>query len=146
MERFWSKVDKSRPGGCWAWTASCNRRGYGQFRVAGTLKAAHRVLWEQMHGPIPDGMIVCHHCDNPGCVNPDHLFLGTHADNMADKVAKGRQSRQLGESHPRAKLTDADVRAIRSAAGTVSEIAKKFGISRSNVSTIRLRQTWVHVQ
>src|ERR1019366_3384667 len=113
-DRFWLNVAKSKDG-CWLWTASVDSGGYGVFD---TGRRSHRYSWELHHGPIPpsDGLIVtcvCHHCDNPRCVRPDHLFLGTQGDNMRDMAEKGRGARHAGESNPRAKLTAAIVRSIR---------------------------------
>ena len=88
MERFWAKVDKS--GDCWLWTASKTKEGYGYFRFDGAMRKAHRMSWLLTNGEIPEGMLVCHTCDNPSCVNPKHLWLGTNRDNMDDMNAKGR--------------------------------------------------------
>jgi HNH endonuclease len=88
-ERFWPKVEKT--DGCWYWTASCDPCGYGHFSIDGKLHSAHRVSWELAYGPIPDRLDVLHKCDNPPCVRPDHLFLGTHTDNMVDMISKGRK-------------------------------------------------------
>jgi hypothetical protein len=115
---------------------------------------AHRLAWEAAHGPLPAGMHVCHKCDVPKCINVEHLFLGTHADNMADCAQKGRQMSGVARSSvsPRgadqwnAKLTEADVRAIRAAgAEPYSAIARRFGISKSNVVMIKTGKSWKHL-
>lgn len=89
--RFWDGVDKQPGDGCWEWTGHCNDGGYGRVTRQTEDRLAHRYAWELENGPIPDGMFVCHHCDNPPCVRPDHLFLGTHTDNMRDAQRKGRR-------------------------------------------------------
>lgn len=91
ISRFWSKVDKT--SGCWVWTASRSGNGYGQFRLDGHNRPAHRLAWELTHGAIPEGAFVLHECDNPPCVRPDHLFLGDQSLNMADMAGKGRHWR-----------------------------------------------------
>lgn len=99
--RFWSKVDKT--GDCWVWTAGTRGRGshrYGAIRINGKNRSAHRVSWELTNGPIPGGLVVCHHCDNPPCVRPDHLFLGTVQDNALDRDRKGRSGLPASNQNP----------------------------------------------
>lgn len=132
--RFWEKVEKS--DGCWLWTGSRNHRGYGRFRRNGRVESAHRVSWELRFGPIPKGRQICHRCDNPPCVNPSHLFLGSHAENMADRNAKGRHV----ALNPSAKLSPEDVAAIRQlyATGkhTQAELATQFGVRQPYISRL----------
>lgn len=133
--------------GCWEWQRGTDVKGYAVFRHEAKRHKAYRAAWQVHRGDIPDGAYVCHTCDNPLCVNPDHLFLGTHADNMADMRRKKRHAR--GETSPRAKLTEADVSEMRSlgASGwTNPDLSKRFGVSRSTVSSILARRYWKHVK
>lgn len=148
IRRFMSKVDIDHPSGCWVWTAGTTQNGYGGFRFQGTATGAHRVSWEIHNGPIPDGLQVLHDCpggDRRGCVNPDHLWLGTNADNMLDKAAKGRSNPAQGERHGAAKLTEADVLAIRTSQTGARSLARRYGVHRTNIWNIRNRKTWRHV-
>ena len=146
--RFWSKVAKG--DGCWTWTGGRDVNGYGVFYDWNHKPwRAHRYMWAIERGSI-GGMCVCHRCDNPECVNPDHLFLGTHTDNMRDMTAKGRGNRPntQGSRHGAAKLSEQDVLDIRGdlaegIAGT--SIAYRYGVSRQLVSQIRTRAKWRHV-
>lgn len=133
-------------GDCLVWRRPGGGR-YGQVRQDGKFVYVHRLAYTLSVGPIPPGMCVCHRCDNPRCIRPDHLFLGTDADNTRDKVMKGRQSR--GESHGTAVLRSADVQAIR---GEVARgrsqraVAKQFGVGQMQVSRIVRGQRWGHLE
>ena len=144
--RFWKKVKKGPS--CWEWTGSRDRKGYG--RIAATLAVrnlkAHRISYQLHVGPIPPGLSVLHKCDNPGCVRPDHLFLGTNADNMQDMISKGRGG--LGERNPGARLTAADIEDIRksrSRGESFRSIAARLHVSPSCVHKVATKKTWTHV-
>lgn len=145
--RFWSKVSKTES--CWLWTGCTNRDGCGELG-AGKSSArglAHRISYAIHFGAIPDGLCVCHRCDIKICVNPSHLFLGTHADNMRDRDAKGRNVR--GVASPEAKLTESQVRDIRAmhASGKFSQraLAKQFGVGQPHISSVCRIKTWKHI-
>lgn len=152
QERFERYVSPEPNTGCWLWGgASDSRSGYGYFN-AGSKRTTktHRFAWERAHGQIPAGMHVCHRCDQPACVNPAHLFLGTHAENMADREAKKRNRPPRGESHGMAKLTAVSVIAIRAlvAAGAASrrEIGRRHGVTGETVRAVVAREIWAHVE
>lgn len=147
-ERFWAKVDGRGPDDCWEWQGA-TAEGYGLFIVWGHPTRAHRVAWEFTHGPIPAGLLVLHSCDNPPCVNPAHLRIGTDADNTADMHARGRAAPKDGEHNGHAKLTAAQVAEIRAqyAAGEKSTIAlgREFGVSPSAIGLMLKGATWAAV-
>jgi predicted XRE-type DNA-binding protein len=146
-ERFEEKVEQSTPGACWEWTAHRQPDGYGMFRCDGQMRLAHRVAYTIHRGEIPAGKYVCHRCDNPGCVNPDHLFVGTQADNMGDAKAKGRHAH--GESNNYAKLTVKKVKRIRElwATGQITqvELGRAFGVTGAAINHVVQGHTWQHV-
>lgn len=149
-ERFFERVKKTN--NCWEWIGT-KSRGYGCVISTGKRKGrkilrAHRVSWEIHYGPIKDGIIVCHRCDNPSCVNPKHLWLGTPVENNRDRDSKGRQKTPRGENHPMTKLTDSDVLRIRALHGRGIEqkkISKMFNVYPSTVSQIVHRIYWTHI-
>ena len=148
-ERFWSFVDKS--GECWVWTAG-TKNGYGVFHPKGGVwLLAHRYSYELANGTIPGGLFVLHECDNPPCVRHDHLFLGTHADNIHDSMRKGRARSYsaVGEEHHNHKVTEDDVRQLRALydAGGVgcTTLGRMFGIHEDTARQIAKRKTWKHV-
>lgn len=145
IERFWSHVRRAR-GGCWIWAGPTTRQGYGFISWNGRTTLAHRLAYEEQHGPIPKGMSCCHTCDHPRCCNPAHIFLGSQRDNVADMVAKGRHAK--GEQKHTAKLNSQKVLAIRrerQLGWTYRELAGKYNVSQHTVWLITAGRLWRHV-
>jgi len=157
LARFWAKV-KRPESGCWEWTASTDERGYGRFGIRVPVYKAHRVSWTIHHGQIPDGLEACHTCDNPSCVRPDHLFLGTQADNLEDCARKGRngahshpEKRPRGESHGCSKLNASIVAMIHELSGKgmpSTRIVKLLPVAvhHSTVRRVIHGERWSHVR
>lgn len=163
LDNFWAKVDKSpHPKGCWVWTASVNIKGYGQTAYRQRMCGAHRMSYVIHNGLIPEGMLICHHCDNRVCVNPTHLFIGTAQDNSTDMKEKGRSAlgpkngmiknphkQPRGEVHGNSKFTAGDILEIRrlyaSKWGSATQIGLLFGTSKKYVLKVVHRQTWTHI-
>lgn len=163
VDRFWTKVDKS--GECWLWTGAHTSTGYGKINVDGIPVLAHRLAWEMTNGTIPAGLCICHHCDKPQCVNPEHLFLGTHRENTADMIAKGRSSaigvsgvanimqrrpekRHWGEKNGHAKLSAETVSEIRTKYQNGSSkpaLAAQFRVCRQHIGMIVRGKLWRHL-
>lgn len=163
--RFMAKV-AIQENGCWMWQGALGKKGYGMFSVGGSrnpdgtrrnsMRAAHRVSYELFKGPIPEhdshhGMCVLHKCDTPGCVNPDHLFLGTNADNVHDMDEKGRRvnTPNRGSDHGNAVLDEAKVKEImkllESRSPTQRKIAEMYGVSFATINHIKTGRLWAHV-
>lgn len=150
LELFWSRIDKSGgPDACWIWTASHNAGGYGNMWWDERVQPSHRISYELAYGAIPEGLQVCHHCDNRPCCNPTHFFLGRHLENNRDKESKGRGNQPRGEHNHLHKLTEADVIEIRRLATErklkYKDIGAKFGVTRGAISLVVRRVWWKHV-
>ncbi len=150
VERFLSFVKQGE--GCWEWQGSTGGEkgnGYGQIKAGGKTVSAHRFSYQTFVGNIPRGLFVCHTCDNPSCVNPKHLFLGTPADNMDDRDKKGRHVSSRGIKNGSAKLSDEkvlEIRGMRKQGMSYSAIAKLFGCSFSAIAFVSSGETWKHVK
>ena len=151
VQRALSLIDRQGgPESCWPWAGKVNANGYGIAPAKTGERLAHRLTYRETLGDIPPGMFVCHHCDNPICCNPSHLFLGTPSDNSADMWAKGRHKpfTPLGDDHPRARLTAAVIPEIRRLCAermTHREVAAMFGVCRSTITSVIRGWTWAHV-
>jgi len=153
-KRFFAKVNKDGPNGCWEWIGYKDKEGYGQVslkRLEQYALKAHRVSYMQHKGKIADDLLICHKCDNPSCVNPDHLFLGTHQDNVDDKVKKNRQylnrADGKGVNNPNAKLTKSQVKEITGLFSIMNnkEIGLIYKVHHSSISSIRRGKSWASV-
>lgn len=151
--RLLAKVEPIPIVGCWLWTGSVNPDGYGNFSYKGWSQKAHRIAYELFVGAVPDGLFVCHRCDVPGCVNPNHLFIGTNKDNVHDMLAKGRSPIlgklpppvTCGEANIRSKLTAEKVREIRASTDSNVVLGRRYGVSGVAISKIKRKKMWAHV-
>ncbi len=145
---FWLRVEQRNPDQCWLWSGSKTKDGYGQFGGRRRRVYAHRFSWELHNGPIPKGMNILHECDQTNCVNPNHLFLGTQADNVRDMIKKSRQA--VGEQLPQSILSESDVKEIRRLHATnrfsLSRLGKMFNTVHTNIWHIVNRRSWSHVE
>jgi len=158
-QRFWGKVDEQSKDECWEWKGGKYPNGYGRFWLRGVGVGAHRIAYLINTGIDPVGLVVCHKCDNPSCVNPDHLFLGTYSDNTRDMIKKGRWSPAppenrnpvQGDRHYRSKFTDDDIRDIRkfydhgSRGRGIRALAKRYNVRPNTIYSIVHNLTWKHI-
>lgn len=145
MTRFWAKVTRGAPHECWEWQATLEWNGYGRFQCGHRKRgAAHRFIYQVTNGPIPEGLVVRHKCDNRKCVNPGHLEVGTFQDNINDRVVRGRNGDNSGMAIGGNKLSVNDVRAIRANPDGLlqRELGERYGITQNMVSKIQLRRSW----
>lgn len=152
IQRFWRKVQIDDSESCWLWQAFRNPKGYGMISNGGYMALAHRVSWAIHNGKVPANKYVLHRCDNPSCCNPKHLYIGTNADNVRDKVERGRSSwprpERAGEGHPMVKLTTEAVMEIRSEIGIRGagvRLARKYGVRPSTITMIQKGRLWKHL-
>lgn len=134
-ERMEKYSKKNKTTGCIEWQGTRRPNGYGVINIKGKFITVHRVAWELANGPIPEGMCICHHCDNRACVNTEHLFLGTQKDNIQDAMRKGRMKGKI-------KLTPQEVFSIRKSTKSNTELAKKYGVHKCSIQNIKSRRTW----
>ncbi len=147
IDRFWNKIAHGTTDKCWPWTASTVGGGYGVFALRpGKIVYAHRFSYFLTFGPFPEEMKVLHECDNPICVNPWHLKLGTHKNNMEDRAKRGRGNQRKGEAHYRATITEDDVRDIRQSSESQKELGARYHLSQTTISGILLRKIWKSVE
>lgn len=147
-QKFYSNIRINPETGCWEWAGLRDKKGYGIFKALGFTHRANRFSWLLHKGEFPNELYVCHKCDNPPCVNPDHLFLGTQKDNMQDMVRKGRNADSKGIKNPRASLYDdaiIQIRKLWDLGESVKEIAIHFCVPKSTVQKIISNETWTHL-
>ena len=149
IKQFWTKSVIKDLFSCWEWIGATGEKGYGIMKWDGRLQVASRIAWQIVRGIIPDGLCVCHRCDNPPCVRPSHLFLGTQSDNINDMVSKKRNNDPKGEDHGRSKLTNKDVFKIRKLWKTrlfyQTTLAKKYQVHVVTINRICNRRNWKHI-
>lgn len=150
LEKLMQKSMPEPNSGCWLWLGNVNRQGYGlvvQPMGKGSIRyrLAHRVAYQCFKGPFDQSLDVCHSCDVPGCINPDHLWLGTHTDNMRDKARKGRGNHARGSAQGQAKINEEIALEIKRASGTAKQIAARLNVSPNIVAQVRSGKTWRHV-
>jgi len=147
MERFYDKIDLIPFSTCWYWSGYLDKNGYGSLKINKSTKRAHRISYEIHKEPIPSGLIVMHSCDTPTCVNPDHLLVGTYAENSADMVKKGRSNSARGERSGSSKLKEKDIIEIRDLLNVIpkNKIAALYGVNRGVIYKIMTRRIWSHV-
>lgn len=141
LERLLDKIVKAE-NGCWIWTAAKNPAGYGVMVYKKNLRLATRISWMEHVGEIPEGMNVCHRCDDPACINPEHLFLGTQRENMHDMIGKGRQYHPSGEDTHNCRLSWDKVRHIRSSGLPGTELARLYGVKKNTIYSVLKNRTW----
>jgi hypothetical protein len=155
IAKFYSRVEAIPEAGCKVWLGAVDQCGYGKLTINSEFKRAHRVAWEMARGSIPKRMLICHRCDNPACVNIEHLFLGDQSVNMRDMHSKKRHMMRdkrwaiglnhHGENNPRAKLTAAAVKHIRECDLSAPQLAKQYNIHRNQIYAIRKRESWRNI-
>lgn len=145
IARFYQKVKVGKPNECWEWQGATIQNGYGQIGKGSKVYYAHRISYELHHGPIPEGMYVCHSCDNRRCVNPNHLWVGTAADNMMDASQKNRLNPVCGEASHHAKLTSDAVIRLRTGQMAREEAIRAFGVNSEAIRLVLRGKTWKHL-